>query len=144
MATVKRSYDDILNFRNAAQQYINRHPDRTKLHYAIEKMLKKTKNHFEDYADKENDIRVDCALLDEKKAFVHIEVGGQKVLATDPSKAKEQQSKMRLLGRGEVEVEVYYTTETPKDLEAMWYPHFMGFVLPEDIEETESTLKKSE
>jgi hypothetical protein len=147
MATLKKSYDDILAFRNAAQQFINRTPERTKLHYALEKVQKKIKSHVEDYADLENDIRVDCALLDNGK-FTYIETGrmGEKMLATDPTKAKDQQKRIRDLGRKEVEVEVMFTTEVP-DIEAAWYGSFLGWVIDEaqdPCKAEETVMKKLE
>jgi hypothetical protein len=149
MATLKKSYDDILAFRNAAQQFINRTPERTKLHYALEKVQKKIKSHVEDYADLENDIRVDCALLDNGK-FTYIETGrmGEKMLATDPTKAKDQQKRIRDLGRKEVDVEVFFIKgEIPKDVEAAWYAAFLGWVIDEEQDpynESETVMKKLE
>lgn len=138
MATIKKSYDEINTFRLAAQQWINKNPERTRFHYALEKLLNRTKVHSEDYADKENDIRVECALLDDKKAFTYIEVEGpmgpQKNLATDPAKAKEQQKRMRELGRTKIEIEQYFAP-APDKLQALWHQHFLGFVLDESKDE---------
>jgi len=128
MAKVKISNDEMLNFRRAAQNYINRHPDRTRLHHALEKSLKKTLTAFEDYADAESDIRIDTAMIDEKtKAFVMTE--DKMSYVVDPAKAKDLQKRMRELGRKEVEFEPYFATEVPKDLEAAWFQVFEGIVI---------------
>lgn len=139
MAKVKITNDEMLNFRHAAQNYINRHPDRTKLHYALEKSIKGSQSAFEDYADQESDIRIDTAMIDEKtKTFVMSE--NKMNYIVDPSKAKELQKKMRELGRKEVEIEVR-VVDAPKDLEAAWYQVFAGIVFPEvDIVDSEKEL----
>lgn len=130
MAKVTITNEEMLNFRRAAQNYINRHPDRTRLHYALEKTLKKTTTAFEDYADAESDIRIDTAMIDEKtKAFVMTE--DKMSYVVDPTKAKDLQKRMRDLGRKKVEFESYFATEIPKDLEAAWYQVFEGIVIEE-------------
>ncbi|HTJ52622.1 MAG TPA: hypothetical protein VL443_24370 [Cyclobacteriaceae bacterium] len=150
MAKISITNDELVQFRTAAQAYINRYPDRTKLHYALERTLKKTLTLFEDYADKENDYRVDAAIIDEKtKTFTYLEdvVGGQtrRQLAVDPAKAKTLQANMRKLGREKVEIETYFTTEQPKDLEAMWHQVFSGIVIPEEREDSaKDALTESE
>src|SRR6185369_11523738 len=130
MATKKITNTELLDFINAAQNYINRNPDRTKLHYALEKTLKKTTALFEDYADAENEVRVDCALIDEKtKTFALGE--DKRSYVIDPAKAKELQKSLRELGRKEIEIETHFATELPPFLEAMWYQYFNGIVLDE-------------
>lgn len=140
MAKITITNDELVEFRRAAQGYINRYPDRTKLHYALEKALKRTQLLFEDYADAENDIRVDCAVIDEKtKTFVLNEM--KNGMAIDPSKAKELQQKMRVLGRKEVSFEPYFATEVAPELEAMWFQAFNGIVIKDDpLEESKMTV----
>jgi len=129
MAKIEIQKDQLVGVRNAAQTYINRNPDRSKLHYALEKFLKNTKSEFEEYQDAENDIRVDCALVDkDTKKFV---LEG-KELAIDPSKAKDLQKKMRALGREVVSIDTFYCTEIPAGLEAIWYQVFNGVIFKED------------
>jgi hypothetical protein len=130
MATVTLSNNELLHFRRNAQQFINTHPERTKLHYALEKVIKKTTKAAEDYADKENDHRVDAALLDSKtKAFINDDKGN---LTIDPSKMKELNKQLRALSRENVEFETHFATEVPPDLEAGWYQVFLGVVIEED------------
>ena len=139
MAKIKITNDELVTFRSAAQTFINRNPDRTKLHYALEKTLKRTLPFFEDYADKENDYRVDAAVIDEKtKTFVLLE--DKRSMAVDPAKAKELQKKMRDLGRQTVEFDAHYATDVPKDLEAMWVQMFVGIVIEKDPFEDTDTL----
>jgi hypothetical protein len=139
MAKVKLTNDEMLNFRHAAQGYINRHPDRTKLHYALEKSIKGSQSAFEDYADAESDIRIETAMIDEKtKTFVMSD--NKMNYVVDPSKAKELQRRMRELGRKEVEIEVR-SVDAPKDFEAAWYQAFAGIVFPDvEIEDSKKEL----
>jgi len=131
--------------RNAAQHYINSFPDRTRLHHALEKFLKRTKTDFEKFQDAENDLRVDAALIEETekkvKRFVYETVPSdrpgvppQKVLAVDPEKAKELQKKLRVLEREEVSFEPAYCqlSDLPDDMEARWQQVFIGLVVKED------------
>lgn len=133
MATITITNDVLINARNGAQLYINRNPDRSRLHYALEKFIKKTQSKFEDYQDKENDIRVDCALIDkDTKKFV---MEDKNQLAVDPTKAKDLQKRIRDLGRETVDVEPHYATEIPPHLEAMWYQVFNGIIIKEEDDE---------
>src|SRR5690606_31097518 len=115
---------DLVTKRSAAQNFIRVYPERTKLHHVLEKFLKKTKRLSEDFQDDENDIRVDAALLENKRFVYETVPTGQgqttKVLAVDPTKAKELQRKLRDLERKEisVEVDVLSEEEAGKDLEA--------------------------
>jgi hypothetical protein len=129
---LKLTYDELILARAVGQQYINKNPERTPLHYALEKFIKKTQRMAEDYADKENDIRVDCALIDkDTKKFVLMD--DKKSIAVDPIKAKEFQKKMRELGREEVTIEnPHFATSVPDDLEAAWFQQFVGIVIRED------------
>lgn len=133
--------DTLVNTRNGAQLYINRHPDRSRLHYALEKFIKKTQTKFEDYQDRENDIRVDCALIDkDTKKFVMED----KNLAVDPTKAKDLQKRIRELGRETIEIEPHYATEVPDGLEAMWYQAFNGIIIKEEDDEMAKPSEKEE
>jgi hypothetical protein len=136
MATVKITNDEHAQFRNIAQTYINRNPDRTPLHYALEKVLKKNLNKFEDYADKENDIRAEYALKDkETKKFVFND--DKRTFAVDPDRAKEMTKKLRELSREEVELEVHFATELPDHIDALWQQHFIGIVMNDPMEPKE-------
>lgn len=130
MATVTLTNSELAHFRRTAQQFINTHAERTKLHYAIEKVLKKTTKALEDYSDQENEFRVDAALIDPKtKAFINDDKGNFMI---DPTKSKELNKQLRALSRKEVEFETHFATDVPPDLEAGWYQVFLGVVIHED------------
>lgn len=135
---IKITNDELLQFRNAAQQFIQRYNDRTPLHYALEKMLKKTKTAADDYSDKENDHRSECALID-KETKKYATLDDKRTIAIDPEKMKSFQKKIRVLLREEIEVEPHYATSIPADLDAMWYQWFLGIVIKE---EDDPILKK--
>jgi len=133
--------DELVQFRRAAQQYINSHAARTPLHHALERSLKQTKAAFEDFADDENEIRVDCALIDEKtKQFIL----NDKELAIDSTKAKDLQKRTRALGRKEVKVTLYQATEVPPKIEAVWIQQFAGLVIDMDYVSPEEELAELE
>lgn len=151
MANLTMTNEELAAFRGIAQQYINRVKERNRLHYALEKFLKKTRVAFEDYQDAEQDLRVDCAQKEKDgKSFVYIETmtptGPTKVLSIDPDKAKQLQKGLRELGRKQVEIEdVYYCRdkEVINSLESIWLQHFIGVVIEEDPLDEEPEAKES-
>lgn len=130
MATIKMTNSELAQFRSTAQMFINRHPDRSRLHYALEKTIKKTQNLFDEYMDDENEIRMDCALIGPDKKFLFLD--DKKSLAVDPAKGKDMQNRLRKLGNKEVEFEPCFTTEFDPNLEAGWLQFFIGVVIKEE------------
>ena len=134
---IKITNEDLAQFRRAAQMYINAFPDRTPLHYGLEKMLKSTKAEFDQFFDEESDIRVDCALIDkETKKFVMAD--NKKDHAIDPAKAKELQARVRKLSNKEIEITPHWVTDFDPNMEAKWMQQFLGFI----IKEEDDPLKK--
>jgi hypothetical protein len=124
--------DELSTLRQACQSYINRHPENSPFHYALTRTLKQTKAAFEDYADGENEIRIDSSLVDSTTGkFVLMD---DKNPAIDPKKAKELQKRTRDLSRKEVEVEIYQATSIPPTLESVWYQQFEGIIFKEQTE----------
>jgi predicted mannosyl-3-phosphoglycerate phosphatase (HAD superfamily) len=149
MANLTTTNSELVAFRQAAQRYIQTHPERSKFHYALERTLKKTLPALEDWADQENDIRVDTAVQENGK-LVYMDVGSpmrpEKMLVVQPDKAKELQKRLRELGRKTVSVEVHYcpTKDIPADLPAAYFQEFVGWVIEKDpcaIEEEDAELK---
>lgn len=134
---IRKSYDELLAFRSAAVGYIKSHRDRTALHHVLEKAIKKTQEYFEDYIDAENDLRVDCALIDKGTGkFVLGEDG--KSIAIDPKHAKKFQKVMRELGRKKVEWYTTWVKEVPPTLDAGFFAAFIGFVIHESDDKFKS------
>jgi len=137
--TMKLQNDEILQLRHTSQNFINRFPDRTPLHHALERTLKQTKRAFEDFADQEAEYRVEAAMLKPDGSFM---LTDKQDTVIDPKKASDLQKKMRALNRKEVEVEIYQATSFPPDLEAMWLQQFLGTVISEELYEKQSGLLK--
>lgn len=128
---MKVTYQQIANFRNAARQFIGQKPAQTKLHFAINKMMKRTENHHQDFFDKENDIKIEHAQTDKDGVLL---INADKAYSYSKENAKKLQADMRKLGRTEVEVDVFPVKELPKDLEAAWYEYLTPFVIEEKDE----------
>jgi hypothetical protein len=134
MANLTITNDRMLSVRRAAQSYIHKFKEREKFHVALEKFLKNTLKYFEEYADAENDICVDCALIENKKFVYEMTPDGGKILATDPIQAKEKQKQMRALGHKQITLDAYFVKneDIPEDLEAGWYQLFLGVIIEKD------------
>lgn len=144
-----KTYDEIAMFRNQASMYIMKFRDRTPLHYALEKALGKTKQFHEDYVDKQNDLRVDYALI-KKDTGEMIMLSDGVTPAINPEKHKAFQQKARELSRTKITWYTKWVSTVPKDLDAGWFSHFVGFVIHPDedpfieSEETEPQPEKTE
>jgi hypothetical protein len=128
--TILVTKQQITNFRSAAARYISQVKKRNKLHYALERMLARTKKVAEDFYDEEQDILIECASTDERGNLIY--ASDNRTLAMTKEKRKEFDKKLRELSRREIEVEPYYATEIPDELDAQWYFELAPFVLPQE------------
>lgn len=127
---VKVTYTQIRDFRNNSRSYLmSSGTKRSKLHYAIDKMIKRTDKPFNDYVDKEQEIRVELAEVDKDGMLIVDEKGNYRYKKEG---AKQLQSRLRELGRTEVEIEPYYASELPKDLNPAFYEFFVPFVIEDE------------
>ena len=144
MTKVSASYEKVLNFRRAYEEY-----SRTRVGqfrpflYALGKMYARLKPFEDEYADKKREIEIDLCHKD-SKGFAElekftIERKGEKreeerMKFTDV-KQKELQKKYRELLNAPIEVDPFLATEdVPDDLGFDWWGLFAPFVLPEDPE----------
>lgn len=126
METVKVTNLQIENFRSNARNYLGRKSTaRTKLHYALTKMLMKTETAFQRFQEEQQDIRTELAMTDDKKALIIDDKNNYSYTKED---AKKMNDKLRELGKREIEIE-NYTVEAPKDLEPIYWEVFVPFVL---------------
>lgn len=123
---VQVTYQQIANFRNHARTFLTQKTERTKLHYALERVLKSTERHHQDFADKEQEIRIDLASTDKDGNLLTDKDTGYSY--TKPN-AKELSTKVRALSLTNVEVDGYIATELPTKLEPIWYEFFVPFVI---------------
>lgn len=125
MKTEQVTFQQVVNFRQAARTYLGQKQPRTKLHYALEKMISKTEKIQQEYVDKEQEIRVDLAETDKDGILLITEKGNY---SYKKEKAKELQKTLREIGNSPVSLEVH-TVEPPKTLESAWYEFFVPFVI---------------
>lgn len=143
--SVKVTYNQINDFRANGRSYIQHIGSKQNpLSYAIQKMLKKTEKHADDYAAEAQDFRAEATLVKDGvfvSKTVHTANGPVNETEIDPSKLKALNDKMRKLGRTEVEIEPHIATALPKDLEQIWVEHFIPFVIEDFIEPSEKDQK---
>lgn len=118
-------YEQILAFLNAGSFYGKSHND--KLSYAIKKVTGRLKDIVADYNELVDDVKIDCASVDEKGNMI---VNGDSYVFT-PAKRKEFNKAVRVIGQKEVTetFEPYYATEVPEDLDEDFIELFKGFVI---------------
>lgn len=107
----------IQTFRDTGTLFL-RHSgqDKTKLHLAVEKMVKKLKTIHENFLDQQSDIRADHAATDpEKKILLKDNLGNYQFT---PEKDKACRKALRDLANKHVVVEPHYvsTEDMPNDL----------------------------
>lgn len=125
------TYRQIIQFRNVARQYLSdKERKRSKLHYALERMVKETLKHNQDYADEETKISIDLASVDKENNLIVKD--GNFVYTKD--NAKKRNDQIRELLNKEVEVEPFICSEIP-ELESNYWESFVPFVLEERKEE---------
>lgn len=120
------TYQQITNFRNNARNYLAQKQDRTKLHYALERMLRSTETHHQAFADLEQEARIDLASVDKDGNLLTDKETGYSYTKIN---AKELTKKVREISLTKVKVEPYIAKELPLKLEPIWYEVFTPFVI---------------
>jgi len=139
---MKVTYKQLIIFRQMAKRYIDMQGSKSnKLTWACMKLRRVTENLVEDFAEKESDIRVHKASLDDKGNFI-LDKDGQYIFK--PNDLLEVSKKMRLLHDEVIEVEPYIVTIVPKELPISWYEYLAPFVLNELDEPSDEECLKSE
>jgi len=139
---MKVTYRQLAEFRQKAEIYINSQGGKqNKLTYSCMKLRKATRDLIEDLSERETEIRMEKASVDDKGNFV-LDAKGSYVFT--PAALKEIGKKLRALHNEEVEVEPYIATIVPKDLHIAWYEYLSPFVLNELEEPSDEDCLKSE
>lgn len=150
MTKVSASYEKILNFRRAYEEYTRTRVGQFRpFLYALGKMYARLKPFEDEYADRKREIEIDLCHKD-SKGFAELEKftverKGEKReeerMKFSAENQKQLQKKYRELLNAVVEVEPYLAVEdVPDDLGFDWWGLFSPFVLPDDVEE--GTLDK--
>lgn len=119
------TYRQIIAFQNNARQFLSKKKEKTKLHYALQKMVSRMKCHVDKYYDIEQEIRIDLAEADKDGRLIM--QGTQFTFSRENT--KELLRRVRELKNEKVQIEPYIATQVPDDLEAIWYEFFVPFVI---------------
>lgn len=132
MIMITVSYQDAIDFTNAASDYLNtkgRKP--SSLTYALDRMVKKLKPHIEDFNDKIGDLKEKFQMKDKTDGVFLF----HDLACTQPKFTAENHSAFRkaytALKKETFDVEPFYATTIPEGLEAIWYSMFHPFVIEE-------------
>lgn len=109
--------NQVVVFRDMASLYLRYSKGRTKLHHALDKMLKRLKRTHEKFIDDQSDLRTDAASVDpESKVLLKDEKGNY---SYTKEKEKELRANLRKLGDALALVEPHYINEDeiPSNLE---------------------------
>lgn len=118
---------------NAGNAWINsQNGAESKLKYAIERVMKRTKKVIEQYREDLEDAQIEHCYADEKGVIVR-DGRGEYQFTKEGLTALNQ--KRRELVRSEVSVEPYFATELPENLDPTTKEIFTGFVIKESGEE---------
>jgi hypothetical protein len=135
---MKKTFGEMYEFRVHASLYLKTLEEgETKLAYAIKKVDKKLQKHFDEYNEAMADVEIDHAATDENGILVTDEKGGFR-FTPDSIKAKRKAYK-KLADEWEskeFEVDTYFATEVPEDLNENFRNAFEGFVLESSVMET--------
>lgn len=155
MTKVSVSYEKVLQFRRAQEEYSQRHPAQfSKFLYALNRVYSKTKKIEDDFQDAERLLNIEhCSKDKDGYAIMEkytVERRGEKKeeerFKFTMDKQKELNAKKRELMNQEVEVECFESEDVPDDLDFNWWSVFAPFVLPLDPsqEQLEKLYKRTE
>lgn len=126
---MKITNEKLITIRTLAINYINAEKENSKFKYALTKLVKRSDKALEPFFEKRGDILVDCASVDEKGNLIETESGKY---SFTPAKKKEFAAKTKELFPLEVEIEPYFCTEVPKELDQSMIEEFVGIVIKEE------------
>lgn len=135
MEKIKRTYQEIGEFSEAARNYLAAHPaDNTKFSYALNRTAKSANRVLTDYREKIDEINVkNCLAADDGKGEILRDDRGQYKFSKEGMlKRNVEVSKLM---RSEVDLDVHFASDLPKELSASDKDNFLGFVI-RDEEET--------
>ena len=145
---MKKTVQQISDFNKSTANYLAIHQTENKFTYALKKVAKRiealTKPLLEELSEKEADINIELASVDDKKNIVYeVETitdaqGNKKESKTNipkftPEKLKEKNKRISELNKeivkAEIEFEPYFATEVPEDLTETEKDSFKDFVI---------------
>lgn len=121
----KVTNEQISIFNALASSYVKEFEGKNKLAHAVKRQQKLIKNHVEQIQDELQEAAINLASVDDKGNLI---VNGDNYTYT-PQKRIELNRKQKEIFKKEVEIENYYATELPEDLEYHFKEAFNGFVI---------------
>jgi hypothetical protein len=101
---MKSTFLEYFNFVAAANNFLQQHPEESKLKYALEKVGRLNKNLQDDYSDAVEDCRIDFCETDEKGIILRDEKGQYKFTKEN---LKKFNAAVKALQNKEIEVKTW-------------------------------------
>lgn len=128
MEQVKKTYQEVIEFYNSANRYMQSHTENNKFNYALARTHKSAGRVFGAYKDRVGDLEVKhCLAADDGKGeILRDERGKMKFTKEGLLKCSEEQV---ALFTTEVPLDVHFAAEVPDDLSLVDRECFTGFVI---------------
>ncbi len=125
---IKTTYEQLFIFARAAQAWLakDKANERTKLGYAMHRMLARTEQFQNTYNNAVADLQVDACATDENDIILR---DGRGQMEYTKDGFKELTRNRQALYESAIEVETYIATEVPKGLSNIELDEFAGFVI---------------
>lgn len=155
MTKVSVSYEKVLQFRRAQEEYSQRHPAQfSKFLYALNKVYSKTKVIEDEFQDAERLLNIEHCFKDKEGFAVMekytVERRGEKNEQERFKFTAEDQKKLNVAKRAlmneEVDVDCFETEDVPDDMDFNWWSVFSPFVLAVEptVDQLEKLYKRTE
>jgi hypothetical protein len=145
MKTKTITFEHLFNLNISSSVYVKSLPkgNKTKLYYAIDRILRSIQKGYDLYNSKVNDLRTDYASTDEQGNLI-INEGktGNDRYTFKPEKEKALRKAIDNLKNEKVEINIYITTEIPEGLLFNQIEDFRGILIPEDFEYKEGIIEE--
>src|SRR5205823_4610183 len=131
METIKRTYQEIGEFSDAARNYLAANPTENKFRYALNRTAKSAGRVLTEYREKIDEINIkNCLAAEDGKGEILRDERGQYKFSKDG--LLERNKEVSKLMRTEVPIEVHFAPELPQDLSATDRDAFLGFVIRDE------------
>lgn len=131
METIKRTYQEIGEFSEAAKGYLQTNPTENKLRYALNRTAKSANRVMTEYREKIDEINVkNCLAADDGKGEILRDERGQYKFSKDGM--LKRNSEVSKLMRSEVEFDVHFASDVPTELSPTDRDNFLGFVIRDE------------
>src|SRR4029077_3506287 len=140
---IKKTYQEIAAFDGEARAWLTKHPENTKVSWAVKRVLKRTQAVIQEYREKAEDITIEHCSVDDKGNIITegLDQFGRERYKFTPEKLLERNQEQRKLFKEKVDIEPYIATDIPPDITEEDRELFMDFVLNDAAPETKDVAK---